>query len=63
VADQNLFWSAFLFAGDLSIEVTGIMKPVWILLVLASLLIAGCGGDNSPVNEGRDKPKHAKKDK
>lgn len=39
------------------------MRPIWILLLLTSLLIAGCGGDNSPANEGLDKPKHAKKDK
>jgi len=32
------------------------MKCTWILLLLLCLGVAGCGGDNSPVNEGKDRP-------
>jgi len=39
------------------------MKSASIIFLLVSLLITGCGSDNSPVNEGKDKPVPAKKDK
>ena len=32
------------------------MKSVSILLMLLCLLLAGCSGDSSPVNQGKDKP-------
>jgi PBP1b-binding outer membrane lipoprotein LpoB len=38
------------------------MKSLSIVLLLC-LLLSGCGGDNSPVNEGKDKPIPPKKDK
>jgi hypothetical protein len=37
------------------------MKSAWIILLLFSLLLAGCGGGNDPVNEGKDKPVPPKK--
>jgi hypothetical protein len=40
-----------------------IMKTASILLLLCSFLLAGCGGGNDPVNEGKDKPVQAKKEK
>jgi hypothetical protein len=35
---------------------------VWLLVGLL-MALAGCGGGNDPVNEGKDKPVPAKKDK
>jgi hypothetical protein len=33
------------------------MKSAWFLLLLLSVIyIAGCGGDNKPINEGKDRP-------
>jgi PBP1b-binding outer membrane lipoprotein LpoB len=39
------------------------MKSAAILLMLAAMVLAGCSGDTGPVNEGKDKPVPAKKDK
>jgi hypothetical protein len=39
------------------------MRSTWILLLLALFALAGCGGDNNPVNEGRDRPKDPKEKK
>jgi hypothetical protein len=38
------------------------MKLTWIVLLLAALVLPGCGGDNKPVNEGKERPK-AKQEK
>lgn len=32
------------------------MKTTWLLMLVLSLFVAGCGGDTSPVNEGKDRP-------
>jgi PBP1b-binding outer membrane lipoprotein LpoB len=32
------------------------MKSASIILLLLMLLLAGCGGNTDPVNEGKDKP-------
>ena len=34
-----------------------------LLCILAAVLVAGCGGGNEPVNEGKDVPPTPKKDK
>ena len=39
------------------------MRFAWILLLLVSFAVAGCGGDSPGINEGKDKPVHPKKDK
>jgi PBP1b-binding outer membrane lipoprotein LpoB len=39
------------------------MKSTYLLFLLLSLFLAGCGGDNHPVNEGKDKPVQTKNEK
>ena len=39
------------------------MKSIWILILLAALAVTGCSGGSDPVNEGKEKPIPAKKDK
>ncbi len=39
------------------------MNRHWIFALLVCLLVVGCGGDNAPVNEGKDRPIPAKKEK
>ena len=39
------------------------VKPIWILILLATLALTGCSGGSDPVNEGKEKPVPAKKDK
>ena len=39
------------------------MKPIWIMMLLAALTLAGCGGGDNPVNKGLDRPVPPKKDK
>jgi hypothetical protein len=35
----------------------------WLLVIILALSMAGCGGGNEPVNEGKDKPVPPKKDR
>ena len=38
------------------------MKSAWIIVLLLSILLVGCSGDNAPVNKGKDQPIPPKKD-
>ena len=40
-----------------------IVKTASMVLLLCSILLAGCGGGNDPVNQGKDKPVQSKKEK
>ena len=39
------------------------MNKKWLLMLLASLLLAGCGGGDPGANKGMDRPIQPKKDK